>query len=150
MSPLKLESPVFKDHHLLPPRYTQDAGNVSPPLTWSDVPDEAAELVLLCEDVDAPSGSVVHWTVVGIDPQSQGVEAGRTPPGGTVLANGFGRRGWSGPNPPPGDQPHRYVFHLYALAEPCVLPDAPSAEQVHDTVEERELTDGTLIGLYEH
>ncbi|MDO0933256.1 YbhB/YbcL family Raf kinase inhibitor-like protein [Streptomyces sp. DG2A-72] len=134
----------------MPPRYTEDAGNVSPPLTWSGVSDGTAERVLLCEDVDAPSGSVVHWTVVGIAPHSRGVEADRTPPGGTALVNGFGRRGWSGPNPPPGDQPHRYVFHLYALAQPCVLPDAPSAERSTTRVERREPADSTLVGLYEH
>ncbi|WP_332110780.1 YbhB/YbcL family Raf kinase inhibitor-like protein [Streptomyces gossypiisoli] len=147
---LKLESSAFEDHHRLPPRYTEDAGNVSPPLAWSGVPDEATELVLLCEDVDVPSGSFVHWTVVGINPHSRGMEAGQTPPGGTALVNGFGRRGWSGPNPPPGEQPHRYVFHLYALAEPCVLPDLPSAEEVHEAVERRELADSTLVGLYQH
>ncbi|MGW0826135.1 YbhB/YbcL family Raf kinase inhibitor-like protein [Streptomyces sp. NPDC002845] len=146
---LELASPVFEDHHRVPPRYTEDAGDVSPPLTWSGVPDGATELVLLCEDVDAPSGSVVHWVVVGIDPRSEGVATGRLPPGGTELVNGFGRRGWSGPQPPPGEQPHRYVLHLYALAEPCVLPDAPSTEQVHEAVMGRELAEATLVGLYE-
>ncbi|MFI2432611.1 YbhB/YbcL family Raf kinase inhibitor-like protein [Streptomyces sp. NPDC018693] len=149
MTALRLESPVFRDHHRLPPRYTEDAGNVSPPLTWSDVPEQATELVLLCEDVDAPSGSLVHWVVVGIDPRSLGVAAGGIPPGGTELVNGFARRGWSGPGPPPGDQPHRYVFRLYALGRPCVLPDAPSAEQVHEAVATRELAEGTLLGLFD-
>ncbi|MBC2905798.1 YbhB/YbcL family Raf kinase inhibitor-like protein [Streptomyces sp. PSKA01] len=146
---LELASPVFEDHHRIPPRYTEDAGDVSAPLTWSGVPDGATELVLLCEDVDAPSGSVVHWAVVGIDPRSESVAAGRPPPGGTELVNGFGRPGWSGPHPPPGELPHRYVFHLYALAEPCVLRDAPTAEQVHEAVTGRELAEGTLVGLYE-
>ncbi|OIJ98508.1 hypothetical protein BIV23_29580 [Streptomyces monashensis] len=88
--------------------------------------------------------------MVGIDPHSQGVEAGRTSPGGTERVNGFGRHGWSGPDPRPGDRPHLYVVHLYAPAEPCVLPDAPSAEQCHEAVERRELADVTLMGLYQH
>ncbi|MEU6091406.1 YbhB/YbcL family Raf kinase inhibitor-like protein [Streptomyces sp. NPDC047085] len=150
MTAFTLESPAFEDHHRVPPRYTEDAGNVSPPLAWSGVPDEATELVLLCEDPDAPSGSFVHWAVVGIDPHSKGVEAGHTPPGGTELVNGFGRRGWDGPAPPPGDEPHRYVFHLYALGQPCVLPDRPSTDQVLEAVERRELADSTLVGLYQH
>lgn len=40
---------------------------MSPPLNLSGVPDGATELVLLCEDLDAPPGRVVHWTVVGIE-----------------------------------------------------------------------------------
>lgn len=40
MTALTLESPAFEDRHRLPRRYTGDADNVSPPLTWSGVPDE--------------------------------------------------------------------------------------------------------------
>ena len=33
--------------------------------------------------------------------------------GGKTMLNGFGRSGYGGPCPPPGDGPHRYVFqHL--------------------------------------
>ena len=62
------------------------------------------------------AGASRRTAVAGIELRSQGVEAGRMPPGGRGLVNGFGRRGWNGPDPPPGDQPHRYVFHLYAPA----------------------------------
>lgn len=86
--------------------------------------------------------------MVGIDPRSEGVNAGQCPPGGTELVNGFGERGWGGPHPPPGDEAHRYIFRLYALSEPCVLPDAPRADQVHEAVDKRELDSGTLVGLY--
>ncbi|MFF4036461.1 DUF2267 domain-containing protein [Streptomyces sp. NPDC001816] len=42
-------------------------GTCPPPLNLSGVPDGATELVLLCEDLDAPPGRVVHWPVVGIE-----------------------------------------------------------------------------------
>ncbi|MFE9093337.1 YbhB/YbcL family Raf kinase inhibitor-like protein [Streptomyces sp. NPDC007264] len=148
MAGIELMSSAFSDHAFLPRRYALEGENESPPLTWSGVPQDATELVLLCEDPDAPSGTFVHWIVVGVDPHSGGVAAGQCPPGGTELVNGFHRQGWGGPHPPPGDEAHRYVFHLYALAEPCALPDAPSADQVHDAVGEREIADGTLMGLY--
>jgi hypothetical protein len=148
MAGIELRSSAFNDHAPLPRRYAWEGDNDSPPLAWSDVPDGAAELVLLCEDPDAPSGTFVHWVVVGIDPRSDGVEAGQCPSGGTELVNGFGERGWGGPHPPPGDEAHRYFFRLYALGEPCPLPDAPTADQVHEAVEKRELADGVLVGLY--
>ncbi|MEV1084491.1 YbhB/YbcL family Raf kinase inhibitor-like protein [Streptomyces sp. NPDC050211] len=148
MTGIELKSNAFTDHAPVPRRYALEGENVSPPLTWSGVPDDAAELVLMCEDPDAPSGNFVHWIVVGIDPRSDGISEGQSPPGGTELVNGYGRPGWGGPHPPPGDESHHYVFHLYALAEPCVLPDAPRADDVRQAVEKRELADGTLIGLY--
>jgi Raf kinase inhibitor-like YbhB/YbcL family protein len=149
MADIELISSAFNDHAPLARHYAFEGDNASPPLAWSGAPDEATELVLLCEDPDAPSGTFVHWAVVGIDPHSNGVEAGKSPPGGTELVNGFGERGWGGPHPPPGDEAHRYFFRLYALAEPCVLPDAPSADQVHQAVEKRQLASGTLVALYQ-
>lgn len=86
---------------------------------------------------------------MGIDPHSGGVAAGQSPLRGTELVNGYGDRGWGGPHPPPGDDAHHYLFRLYALAEPCVLPDAPRADQVHEAVEQRQLASGTLVGLYQ-
>ncbi|MDN0198782.1 YbhB/YbcL family Raf kinase inhibitor-like protein [Streptomyces sp. S.PNR 29] len=149
MSGIDLNSSAFNDHSFLSRRYALEGENVSPPLTWSGTPDDAAELVLVCEDPDAPSGTFEHWVVVGIDPHSDGVAAGQTPPGGTELVNGFGERGWGGPHPPPGDDAHRYFFRLYALREPVVLPDSPTAEQVHEAVEQRQVASGTLVGLYQ-
>ncbi|MCF6525450.1 YbhB/YbcL family Raf kinase inhibitor-like protein [Streptomyces sp. JJ36] len=148
MAGIELRSSAFNDHAPIPRRYAWEGENASLPLDWSGVPDDAEELVLLCEDPDAPSGTFVHWAVTGIDPHSSGVDTDRSPPGGTELVNGFGERGWGGPHPPPGDEAHRYFVRLYALSEPCELPDAPSADQVHRAVEQRELASGTLVGLY--
>ncbi|MFC9930913.1 YbhB/YbcL family Raf kinase inhibitor-like protein [Streptomyces sp. NPDC127190] len=148
MADIELISSAFNDHAVLDRRYAFEGENLSPPLAWSGVPDGATELVLLCEDPDAPSGTFVHWAVVGIDPRSRGTETGKSPPGGTELVNGFGELGWGGPHPPPGDDAHRYFFRIYALAEPCVLPDSPSAERVHQAVEKRQLASGTLVALY--
>ncbi|GAA0649927.1 YbhB/YbcL family Raf kinase inhibitor-like protein [Streptomyces thermocarboxydovorans] len=148
MTGIDIGSGAFEERGFIGRRYAYEAANVSPPLRWSGVPEEAKELVLLCEDPDAPSGSFVHWVVVGIDPRSDGTGEGQVPPGGTELVNGFGERGWGGPHPPPGDDPHRYVFRLYALSGPCVLPEAPRAEQVHEAVEKVRVADGALVGLY--
>lgn len=148
MAGIELRSPAFHDHAPIPRRHALEGDNASPPLEWSGVPDGASELVLLCEDPDAPSGTFVHWAVTGIDPDSEGTAAGEHPPGGTELVNGFGGRGWGGPHPPPGDEAHRYVVRLYALSGPCRVPDAPSADQMHRAVEDRELARGTLVGLY--
>ncbi|AXK35648.1 YbhB/YbcL family Raf kinase inhibitor-like protein [Streptomyces armeniacus] len=149
MAGIDLKSSAFSDHAPVPRRYSWEGDNASPPLTWSGVPDGTAELVLLCEDPDAPSGTFVHWAVRGIDPRTDGVDAGEPPPGSTELVNGFGQRGWGGPLPPPGDEAHRYFFRLYALSGPSALPDAPSADDVHQAVEERQLASGTLVGLYQ-
>jgi Raf kinase inhibitor-like YbhB/YbcL family protein len=149
MAGIELRSTAFDDSAFIPRRYAFEGENESLPLEWSGVPAGAAELVLLCEDPEAPSGTFVHWAVTGIEPHSGGVAEGDHPPqGGTELVNGFGERGWGGPHPPPGDEAHHYFVRLYAVSETCDLPEAPSAEQVHRAVERHQLGSGTLVGLY--
>ncbi|CCB78321.1 MULTISPECIES: YbhB/YbcL family Raf kinase inhibitor-like protein [Streptomycetaceae] len=149
MSGIELKSAAFNDQALIPRRYTMDGENVSPPLSWSGIPDGTVELVLLCEDPDAPTGTFTHWLVTGVNPDSDGVAAGGEPRGGTPHTNGFGRRGWGGPLPPVGDPAHRYFFRLYAMAEPVSLADDASAADVHAAVDGPCLASGTVVGTYQ-
>ncbi|MEV8309747.1 YbhB/YbcL family Raf kinase inhibitor-like protein [Streptomyces flavidovirens] len=148
MAGIELKSSAFNDHAFIPRRYAKEGEDVSPGLSWSGVPDGTSELLLLCEDPDAPTGTFVHWLVTGIDPSSSGVEAGQTPQGGQARMNGFGESGWGGPLPPPGDEAHRYFFRIYALPEPVELADDASAAEVHSAVDKQQLASGTLVGLY--
>ncbi|MGX1881511.1 YbhB/YbcL family Raf kinase inhibitor-like protein [Streptomyces sp. NPDC055287] len=149
MAGIELKSSAFNDGATVPRHYAKDGDDVSPELTWSGVPEGTSELLLLCEDPDAPSGTFVHWLVTGIDPASRGVEAGQTPQGGHARMNGFGETGWGGPLPPPGDKAHRYFFRVYALPEPVALADEASADDVHAAVDGRQLAAGTMVGLYQ-
>jgi len=149
MTGIELRSTSFGDHEAIPRRHSGEGEDVSPPLTWSAAPDGTSELVLLCEDPDAPVGTFLHWLVTGIDPASDGVAEGESPPGGQEWPNGFGRRGWGGPMPPPGHGAHRYFFRLWAVSEPVALHGRPTADDVHRAVKGRELASGTLVGTYQ-
>ncbi|OQD55116.1 phosphatidylethanolamine-binding protein [Streptomyces phaeoluteigriseus] len=152
MAGIELLSGAFNDHAVPARGYAYEGDGESPPPAWSGIPDEATGLVLSCEDPDAPSGTFAHRVVVGIDPRSEGTEAageaGKSPPAGTELVNGHGERGRGGPHPPQlGDEGHRYFLRLYALGEPCVLPEAPSADQAHQAVDDKQLASGTITAL---
>jgi Raf kinase inhibitor-like YbhB/YbcL family protein len=149
MAGIELSSAAFNDHAVIPRHYAREGDDVSPPLTWSGVPDGTAELLLLCEDPDAPSGTFVHWLVTGITPRDGSVDAGQSPPGGTPRTNGYGESGWGGPHPPAGDEAHRYFFRLYALPEPVDLPDGAGADDVHRAVDDSRLASGTIVGMYQ-
>ncbi|WP_455356768.1 YbhB/YbcL family Raf kinase inhibitor-like protein [Streptomyces sp. SYSU K217416] len=149
MNGIELSSAAFDDHTAIPRRYSGEGENVSPPLTWSAPPDGTAELVLLCEDPDAPGATFLHWLVTGIDPGASGADEGQKPRGGLPWPNGFGHVGWGGPMPPPGHGPHRYFFCLYALSEPLSLHGRPTADTVHRALKGRELAVGTLVGTYQ-
>ena len=112
---LDVESSAFSEGDTVPIQLTCDGDNISPPLSWSEVPDDATELRVSLTDPDAPSGTFTHWLVTGVDPSSTDVAQGMVPEGGTEQTNSFGDAGYGGPCPPPGDDPHRYVFTVEAL-----------------------------------
>jgi Raf kinase inhibitor-like YbhB/YbcL family protein len=116
---LKLSSPAFADNAPVPRQYTCDGADRSPALAWSGVPEGATELRLTVKDVDAPGGTLVHWTVARIQPADGSSGDGQVPAGGVQGPNSFGSTAYRGPCPPPG-RPHRYVFTLDALEDSSV------------------------------
>jgi Raf kinase inhibitor-like YbhB/YbcL family protein len=148
MDEMTLHSPAFSDHTLIPAEYSHQSGDVSPPLEWSDVPDGVAELALVCEDPDAPSGTFAHWLLADIDPGTGGIEAGDRPSEAVVGRNDFGSPGYGGPHPPVGDEPHRYFFRLYGLSQESGLKDGFSAADFRVAVQGKVVASGTLVGTY--
>ncbi|CAM3100591.1 YbhB/YbcL family Raf kinase inhibitor-like protein [Saccharomonospora xinjiangensis] len=144
---LELRSPAFNDGTLIPSRYSHQGGNQIPPLQWTHVPEDTEELVLLCEDPDAPGGTFTHWVVAAIPPDVTEIEDAA--PGSAVQGrNGFGDLGWGGPQPPVGDGAHRYYFRLYAVDRPLGLGEGATAGDVHAAVADHVLATGTLVGLF--
>ncbi|MGY0071284.1 YbhB/YbcL family Raf kinase inhibitor-like protein [Streptomyces sp. QTS137] len=147
MADIDLHSPAFVDHGRLPHRCARDEDNLSPPLSWSNVPEEASELALLCERLDAPPGGFLLWLVTGIDPRRDGLAAGTDDPGSYVHRNGYGENGWGGSGTPE-DGPHRYAFRLYALPAPVSIPHEVTADAAREVLDRQSVGHGTLVGLY--
>src|SRR5215207_10746001 len=111
-APLTLQSSAFAPGAPIPERYTCDGAGDAPPLSWSGVPKRARELTLVVEDPDADR--FVHWTVLRIAPYTMGLDEGHAPAGAVETDNSTGKRGWTPPCPPEDDEPHHYVFAVYA------------------------------------
>jgi Raf kinase inhibitor-like YbhB/YbcL family protein len=142
---IELRTSAFNDGAPIPGRYAKDGDNAVPPLEWGEVPDGTRELVLLCVDPDAPVGTWLHWLVTGLDPATRAYDGA----GGDQHRNGYGESGWGGPQPPVGDPAHRYIFRLYALAEPFAAPDPSDADAVRAWLDDHKLAAGTLTGTYQ-
>lgn len=149
MDTIELRTPAFNDHGPIPARCAKDGENLSPPLDWSGVPDAAVELILLCEDPDAPGKTFVHWVVAGLDSTITGLAEGQLPQGAVEGANDYGENGYGGPHPPLGDPAHRYFFRLYAVAEALDVAAGVSADEVRRAMQGKEIARGTLVGTYQ-
>jgi Raf kinase inhibitor-like YbhB/YbcL family protein len=145
---LMLRSSAFSDNAPMPGRCARDGADEAPSLEWDGVPPDTAELVLLCVDVDAPTGPFVHWLVPGIDPAAASLADADTV-AAAAACNGYGERGYGGPLPPIGDEAHRYVFRLYALNQPFDADPEAGAEALRAWLDEHSSAVGTLTGLYQ-
>jgi Raf kinase inhibitor-like YbhB/YbcL family protein len=145
---ITLRSPAFADGDTIPGVYTCDGDDVSPPLEWSGVPSDAAELAVVVEDPDAPGGTFVHWVVWGLDADQAGLGQGQVPAGVREGRNDFGRVGWGGPCPPRGNDPHRYVLTLLALSDPLAVEAGASADTVKRAAQREVLAEGRLTARY--
>lgn len=114
---LTLESPVAQrvagSVEQLPATYTCDGKNDPPALRWRGIPAGTSELMLFAMNVQPVREKLFFdWTVAGLDPRLDGLEAGRLPSGAVVGRNGFGETGYS---ICPMGKAETYVFALYAL-----------------------------------
>ena len=151
---IRLTSPDFAADGPLPGSAADPALgglNRSPALAWSGVPPETAELVIIAQDPDAPlPRPVVHMIVAGIlhDATSLAGGAAAEQPGRGEVHGG--RRGYTGPKPPPGHGPHRYVFQIVAVDCSLIFAAPPNLAELLKRIEGHAIGRGRLIGTYEH
>lgn len=143
---MQIISSAFSHKQPIPKKYTCDGDDVSPPLTFSDVPKGAKSLVLINDDPDAPAGTWVHFTLWNIPPDTREIAEGSVPVGAVEGMQSWGRTGYGGPCPPSGV--HRYFFKLYALDTTLDLPPSTDAKALAQAMEGHILARTEFVGLY--
>ena len=148
-----LTSTAFTEGSAVPPKYTCDGADVSPPLAWSDAPPGTASFALIADDPDAPAGTWVHWVLYNLPattaelPENVAKVETLDLGGAHQGRNDFQRSGYGGPCPPPGPA-HRYVFKLYALDARLQLRPAAQKKDVEAAMQGHALGMAQLLGTY--
>ncbi|PTW48278.1 YbhB/YbcL family Raf kinase inhibitor-like protein [Rhodovulum kholense] len=116
--------------------------NLSPALNWSGAPEGTGSFILTVYDPDAPTGSGFwHWSLFNLPadivalPRGAG-KAADLPVGAVQARNDYSQNAYSGPCPPEGDAPHRYVFTIYAMPQDALPID--------------ETASGAVVGFFAH
>jgi len=124
--PMELTSSAFTNGGMIPTLYGYKGKNISPPLSWTNAPENVKSFALICDDPDAPAGAWIHWILYNIPADTLSLD--ENVPKRAKLGNGavhglnsWHRSNYDGPCPPSGT--HRYFFRLYALDKR--LPDVP-------------------------
>jgi hypothetical protein len=153
---LTIRSAAFDHNGSIPTRYTGDGEDLSPPLTWSDLPENARELALIMDDPDAPTPEPwVHWVIYKIPatattlPENVPAPATVSEPAGAVQGkNSWGNIGYGGPAPPRGPV-HHYHFKLFALDAALEASSGLTKTQLLSAMEGHVLAWGELVGTYQ-
>ena len=149
---IQLTSSAFAEGQPIPEKYTCDGADISPPLKWTNIPQGAKSLALVCDDPDAPAGTWVHWVLYELPPAVTELPEG-VPTTETISnvakqgVNDFKRIGYGGPCPPRGG-PHRYFFKLYALDAELQLKAKATKKDLLRAMEGHSLAEGQLMGTY--
>ena len=121
--PLLLASPAIPPGGEIRSQYTCDGAGISPPLTWSGLPDGTESLVLV---VEYPNAGGFH-----------------------EARNEFGKAGYGGPCPRKGLWIHHYHFRLLAISMPTLnLKPRATAADVLRTAQPYAIQRAELVGSY--
>jgi Raf kinase inhibitor-like YbhB/YbcL family protein len=153
---LKITSSAFQPNGSIPPLYTCEGKDVSPPLAWSGAPASTKSFALIVDDPDAPDPAkpqrvYVHWVVYNLPATATALSENASkkgmPKGAVQGKNDWGKTEYGGPCPPIGR--HRYFFKLYALdTEPTGL-SSPTKADLEQAMKGHVLESGEMIGTYQ-
>jgi Raf kinase inhibitor-like YbhB/YbcL family protein len=97
--------------------------NISPELSWQNVPAGTKSFAVTMYDRDAPTGSGFwHWVIFDVPADVAELKSGAgdlskslAPAGSIQSLTDFGQPGYGGPCPPEGNGFHEYLITVYAL-----------------------------------
>lgn len=155
-APLVVTSSAFADRAPIPTRYTCDGQDLSPPLTVDRLSAEAASVALVVGDPDVPTPTIgaenlTHWLAWNAEPADGRVQfpEDAVPNGTRQGENDAGGQGYTGPCPPPGSPPHRYVFRAFAVDTHLALEEGANRSQLEAALQGHVLDEARLVGTYE-
>ena len=130
---MSLTTTAWQDGSVMPLKHTQAGEEVSPPLAWSNPPDNTQSFVLIVHDIDATNADAtsdtLHWMVWNIPAATRAlperIPHGPTLPDGSRQISATGPY-YRGPAAPATGPEHHYVFDLYALD---AMVDVPAVGQ---------------------
>jgi phosphatidylethanolamine-binding protein (PEBP) family uncharacterized protein len=143
-----LTSTSFRPDGPIPLRHAAKGvgDNVSPQLAWTRPPVATRAILLVMEDLDAPTKDPILHLAVVLDPTLRTVSEGelnrrKEAPGVRVI----GGRAYQGPRALPGHGDHGYDFHLFALD---AVPEGDTLSAVIESSAGHVIAHGVLTGTF--
>jgi phosphatidylethanolamine-binding protein (PEBP) family uncharacterized protein len=115
----------------LPPHFTCDGADISPPLSWSKLPPNTAEIAVVTLAFAYRHGRpFTIWAVAGLNPGTKHLAPGVLPPGAVVGRNSLGQTRYS--LCPPKGASEEYLVRVYALPQKVAVTSGFDAAAFND------------------
>ena len=141
-----ISTPAFNQGDPIPVEYAKKGQNVSPELRFGTVPATTKSLVVIVDDLDAPTGIWNHWLVWNLAPDTTTIPEGKVPPDAVQGKNSYGNTSYDGPMPPSGT--HHYFFHVFALDTTLTLPAGSDRAALTVAMKGHVVGKGVTFGVY--
>ncbi|MGB4247804.1 MAG: YbhB/YbcL family Raf kinase inhibitor-like protein [Pseudohongiellaceae bacterium] len=152
-----VRSEAFEHNTDIPLQFSAYGTNVSPDISWSNLPAGTRQLALILDDPVFGMPPFVHWVAYNIPVTANGLPQGLSPdaivthPGLEGMINGNNgtrRSGYFGPRPPNDGKVHTYNFRIYALDYALNLPDGLNKDGLLEAMDGHILATGLLTGNF--
>lgn len=141
-----IQSSAFNNNEMIPAKYTCDAENISPPLSWENAPSHTQSFALIMDDPDAPMGTWDHWLLFNIPANVHEIPENNTVPEAKTGMNSWKHNEYGGACPPNGV--HRYFFKLYALDSMLPLNNGATKSEIEEAMKNHIVGSTEMIGKY--
>jgi Raf kinase inhibitor-like YbhB/YbcL family protein len=159
--PFTLTSSSFKDGAMMDAKHAGNLANnpncigqnVSPDLSWTNVPAVAKSLVIVMSDWEGQSGAGSHHLLAyNIKPTVTGFAEGELSKPSDKFTGGketAGQTVYRGPCPPAGTGIHHYIFTVIATdLEPGALPPGLTRDELWEKLRGHFKGAAGLVGLF--
>lgn len=139
-----IKSSAFAEKNYIQSKYTCLGENISPPLSFVNIPSQTKSLALIMIDNDQSIGNFDHWILWNISPSHKKITENSSV--GIVGQNGSKENKYTGPCPPNGI--HEYLFTVYALDTELKLPSNTGSIELLTAMKGHIISTASLKGLF--
>ena len=152
LAQIEFSSPAFENDDFIPAKFTCYGENVSPPLRWSEVPQNSRSIAIVMDDTYLSANLIRHWSIYNIPVATRSLGSGFSTNQVNKktflqVKNEFEQYDYTGPCPPRGEE-HEYVFFIYALSQPLEIISGPDPTQLTDAIRGYVVATGSFSGRY--
>ena len=153
LSDMVLNSTAFDHGGKIPVKHTGEGEDVSPQLSWINVPEGTQSFAVICHDPDAPLISTlgaygfVHWVLYNIPADVTSLSEATNE--FTEGITDFGATQYGGPMPPNGHGMHFYYFWILALNKKSSLEAGLTMQELLARIEPDVIGMNRLVGTYQ-